>query len=487
MFKLTKTAKNFGVVFVVLILIILTGIKQKSESASLTSVSATLSNSRLSFWGGLTTGNSEGSSTVIINTTPGDFPSTTSAQLVTDDVLAIGNGSGLSSYTVTAFTSASTMTVSPVLGTGDADSGDPVFSTQSGNLKVRFTTANAIANGRFRVLVPALSNDTNAADGLPDAGFFDFGASAPTVTCPDDISGYDFVAGTATASAITVNSVDYHSYECAYSGNGAIGSAFDGTTNDYIEISNIINPAPKSAHTIGTADTYNVIVHHINSSFSVADSTTINIGAIESVRVTATVAPQITFQIYGVNSGTSVCGQTTDVTTTPASVPFGELSITAFTDAAQALSVSTNATGGYSVTARANDQLGRNGGTCTGDNTGSDCIRDSAGNNSTMAHDTVDEWTSTSAKGFGYTLDDANTSGLTAAFEWDSTAGTCDGTYCAKQFADTEDSQTAQTLFSATDPADNHNLYVCYKAIISATTSAGDYENNIIYTATATF
>jgi hypothetical protein len=49
--------------------------KEKLKSASLTSVSVTLSNSRVSFRGALTSGNTAGSSSVIINTTPGAFPS----------------------------------------------------------------------------------------------------------------------------------------------------------------------------------------------------------------------------------------------------------------------------------------------------------------------------------------------------------------------------------------------------------------------------
>lgn len=463
------------------------GSYQKSQSASLSNVSATLSNSRLSFRGGLTTGNIAGSSQVLIETTTGDFPSTTSAQLITDDVVAIGDTDSLGLYTITSVDSAGVFNVTPVLLAGDVDDNDDVISTQSATQTVRFTTANAIPNGRFRILVPSEDSDTDAADGIPDAGQFDFGNSAPTVTCPADITNYNFVAGSATASAITIGSQDYHSYECAYSGNGAIGSPFNGSTNDAIVIDSIINPAPKSAHSTGAADTYKVIVQHLDSSFVVRDSTSVSIGVVEAVRVTASVAPQITFQISGVASGATACGQTTDVTTTAAAVPLGELSISSFTDAAQALSVSTNAANGYVVTAVANDQLGRNGGTCTGDNTGGDCIPDSVGDTTTMTHAVADEWTTASVKGFGFSLDNINASGLTAPFEYDTVSGGCSGTYCARQFADNENSQAPQTIFSATTVADNQNLYVCYRAIISNIQSAGEYENNINYTATATF
>jgi len=288
------------------------GIYQKSQSASLSSVSATSSNSRLSFKGALTTGNTTGSSRVNLETTTGDYPSTTSAQLISGDSVAIGDTNSLGAYTITSIDSAGIFNITPVLLAGDSDNDDAVISTQSATQTIRFTTANAIANGTFRILVPSESNNADAADGIPDAGQFDFGNVAPTVTCPSNANlVYDFVAGAATASAVTIGSQDYHSYICAYSGTGAIGSAFNGSTNDAITINSIINPAPKVAHSTGAADTYKIIVQHLDNTFTVRDSTSVSVGVIEAVRVTASVAPQITFQISGIASGISACGQTT--------------------------------------------------------------------------------------------------------------------------------------------------------------------------------
>lgn len=456
---------------------------QQSESASLTSVSVTVSNPRPSFRGALEAGNTAGTSQVIIDTS--GWASTTTDQLQTDDVLTIGNDGTMSNYTITNVVSNSLVNITPVLGAGDADAGDAVIATESASHTVRFTTANAIANGAFRILVPAHGTVADASDGLPDQDYFDFGTTPPTVTCPTDITDYDFVTGTATASAVTIGGNDYHSYECRYSGNGTIGAAFDGTTNDPITISNIINPAPATGHTTGTADSYRIIVQHLDSNYAVSDSTTVAIGVIEAVRVTASVAPQITFSIGGVSSGSTSCGVTTDVTTTATAVPLGELSIASFTDAAQTLTVSTNAPNGYAVTSVASDQLGLDGATCTGDNTGANCIPDSTGDNSLMSHTTNDEWNTTGVKGFGYSLenDDANT----IEFEYTTAAGNCTGTYCAKQFPDSEDGQTAEELFSSTTVADSENVDVCYRAIISNTQSAGFYENYVTYTATATF
>lgn len=485
-------AKRISIVFVVAGLFAASSSYHNiTKSANLTDVSVTLSNPRLSFRGSLAAGNTAGSSTVTINTSSA-HPSLSTAQLLEGDGVAIGNSDSLGSYTIASTNPTSAFTITAGLSAGDADLNDDVISTQSATHTVRFTTATAVANGRFRILVPALTSDTDSADGIPDGDAFDFGNSAPTVTCPSDVGAtFDFVTGAATASSVTISGSDYHAYECAYSGTGAVGAAFDGSTYDAITIDNIINPAPEAGHSTGTANSHSIIVQHLDSienGLTVLDTTSAAVGVIEAVKVTATVDPTISFTIAGVASGQTVCGVTTDVTTTAASVPFGSLSLLNFGDAAQTLSISTNATNGYSVTAIANDQLGRNGAACTGDNTGSDCIRDSLGEGS-MSHTAQDDWTNTTNKGFGYSIE--NTDANTVPFEYNvqGSGGNCLGspTYCAKQFADAEDSQAAQEIFSSTTVADSENIDVCYRIIPEVTTAAGDYENNVTYTATATF
>lgn len=489
-----KTYKRYlnGILLLVIFVLAFSVFAQQSKSANLTSVSDTLSNSRLSFRGALGSGNTVGSSVVIIDTDAGDYPSTSTAQLVEGDVVRIGEAGSLGSYTVASTSSLSNFTITGTLASGDTEAADDVISSISATHTVRFTTASAIANGAFRILVPALADNGASADGIPDGGYFDFGASAPTVTCPSNATTtYDFVTGTATASTITLNGTDYHAYECRYSGTGATSTAFDGSSNDAISIASIINPAPESGHTTGTADSHSIIVQHLNNSDQVIDQTTAAIGVIEAVRILATIEPQLTFQILGLASGTTACGVATDVETTPTAVDFGIISISAFRNAAQSMNVTTNATGGYSVTAIANDQLGRDGGTCTGDpTTNADCIEDSRGDTSTMTQSVEDEFNNTATKGFAFSLDDINNSisnGSAEAFLYTDATGGCSGTYCARQFADEENSQSAVEIFGSNTVADNENLYVCYRIIAPTESSAGLYENNVRYTATATF
>ncbi len=503
----------------------------KQYSASLTNVSVTLSNSRPSFRGALGSGNSVSSTIAYINTTPNAYPSTASSQLVQGDVVSIGNGAAMTNFTVddsynntlNPFRSEDKVYLSAPLGAGQADSGDDVISTQSASLTVKLTTANAIANGRFRVLVPALTSNTSAADGLPDSGYFDFTSSAPsgtTVVCPDmHTTTYDFDNAIAsTASAITLTGTlagDYHSFECAYSGTGASGTVFDGTTNDPIVISNLINPALIPNHQQGVADTYKVVIQQYDSSLAVVDTTTVAIGVIEAVKITALVQPQISFKILGVGSGTDVCGLSTSVSTSAALVPFGDLLLGTFTQAAQGFSVNTNASGGYSVTAIENDQLSRDGMACPdGSLPNTDCIPDSQGDATNITDFDAGVWESTATKGFAYTLDNKNSlSSLYMPFQHDTnTSGTntgagtvddgstytctanstssCSGgqlCHCFRSFADTANSETPQIVAKATIPVENSNYYLCYRAVISTTQASGYYENYVTYTATANF
>jgi len=69
----------------------------------------------------------------------------------------------------------------------------------------------------------------------------------------------------------------------------------------------------------------------------------------------------LTFTVSGLAGGTASEGITTDVATTPTSVAFGNLSFDAETEAAQRLSVTTNATEGYQVFLFQTQGLLRNG------------------------------------------------------------------------------------------------------------------------------
>ena len=154
------------------------------------------------------------------------------------------------------------------------------------------------------------------------------------------------------------------------------------------------------------------------------------------------------------------------------------MTLNTFKNLAQDLTVSTNASGGYVVTASENDQLGLDGAT-------SPFIPDNPGNNTLASESASDEWTTATVNGFGFSLQ--NVDAASVAFQYTTATGNCTGTFCSRQFADITGAETAQTIFSSTTVANAENAYVCYRLSVGATQAAGDYENQITYTATGTF
>lgn len=84
------------------------------------------------------------------------------------------------------------------------------------------------------------------------------------------------------------------------------------------------------------------LVNHVAST-----SVAINTG--ETYPSLVTGGSTLTFTVNGLSSGVSTEGVTTDITTTPSSIPFGSLAIGSQIDAAHRLTVTTNATNGYKV------------------------------------------------------------------------------------------------------------------------------------------
>ena len=455
-------------------------------SSELDTASATLTNARLSFISALEGAQTSGSSLVTIDTS--NYSSESVLQLQNRDTVLINDDE----YTVaTTIDDASddTFNLTAALEADDVTDDMRVMASQSSTLTVRFTTVSALNAGDFRILVPAVDATSDSHDGLPDSGGFDFGEplnTEATITCPT-VGSYGTFTGTETDAenaSETIDGVDYHVFTCSYTSTGAVGTVFDGTTEDAFVIEDLINPAPKtgaSNHSLGQADTYAVIIQHRDSGGTVVDQTTTKIGVVDAVKVSATIAPQLTFTVAGISSGTTVCGNSTDVTTTAISVPFDALTIGSFVDAAQRLTVTTNASGGYSVTVAENDQIGRNGNACSGDGSSSNsCVVDASVTGAT--HTTSADWTSATDDGFGYSLDPV-TAGLTAAFQYNESTRT----FSAKQFADLAESEAPQTVYSRSDVASSDIVDVCYRIAPAATNVAGDYENYIVYTASATF
>ena len=455
-----------------------------TESANLTQVKDTLQTSRLSFAGRVKSPTAAGSSHVWLYTTATDeFYSISTVNLHAGDSVTIGSGT----YTIVDIIDDDEFTVTPVLAAGDADDTDPVYFKSKAQHVITFNPASAIANGYFTILIPANTTTSTSNNCSPYYSSFDFNdtdyPTDPDITVTGtNTTGYNFVAGVATPSSeASCNSLyttgAYHCFEVHYSGSGSVGTPITITIGSTDGSNTPILPSPTNTHNVGTADSYTFQLRHYDDSDNLIDQTNGQIALIEAVRVTATVDPTITFTIAGVTADTGTyCGVTrtvASVDSTAYSVPFGSLSLNTFTDAVQNLTVSTNANYGYVVTAAEDDELGKDGATTP-------FIPDTTCDTGPCTISSEQDWATASNNGFGYSLQNVDAASI--SFEYNDS-----GTFLSRPFANLADTETPQTLFYSSTVADSENAYVCYRVSVGATQAAGDYENIIIYRATASF
>ncbi|MBU3935288.1 hypothetical protein KJ909_01310 [Patescibacteria group bacterium] len=494
------TKKNLPLVLAVFLLVpFLFFYPRPLQSAPPTSVKDTLSNSQLSFFARLAVGNSA-TDTLLKIATSGN-PSNTTNNLFVGDTLGIGATNvgttvvttALNTYTIRDIGNTAQFQVNTGISTSEAYTGAAVIATRSAIHTVTFTPKSSIMGGAWQFLIKATSRtgeDEN--DGIPDQQGFDLGQDVGStstgpgtrlktadVTCP-------FGATASVGTTVVVNTNSYHIIKCQL--GAGITNPIDAEATLTVGRalttgSQLINPAPALSHTEGkadsTADTYTFYIRHLDSGNNVidADTATGKIAVVESVRVTATVDPTLSFIIDNTNvgSGATICGNTLGspaTNTTATSVSYGSLSLGAFNDLAQRLSCVTNADGGYIVTVYEIDPM-------TGISTGTtipdtDC--DGACNTVTAA-----EWTTdTSNSGWGYSLQNINVG--TTLFNYNVGGAT----FAAKAFANGA-SNAKQIMKNITTPTTTERAYICYRLTASTIQKAGNYENQLIYTATATF
>jgi len=463
---------------------------QKLQSAgNLTGVSATLSNSRLSFSGQVGLGTSAGATVINLKTT-GNIADKNTNNLFPGDTVSVGlNGN----KTVGSIVDADTFILTDTIDVSVA-AGDTIYSTQSGALTVVFTITNDIPAGGY-VLVTIPDSSSNQNDGAPDTeasttlNGFDLNGMA--VTDISTTGGTDCTWGTETLTAGTGSGHTYKVVTTTTCTAGTITVTFDGATKD------LVNPAPiYTGHTQGLADTYTIDVTTYDSSAVAIDTAQVKVAPVEAVLVSATVDETLSFQIAGVAAGTTACGQVMEITTNAYSVPWGTLSTAnSFYQGAQTLTVSTNADAGYTVKTEENDQMGLGGTTCdvpanaTADETDNPpCIKDYLGVGTTASEAGANDWTTATYNGLGFSMEDL--SGTDAVFDYNgkpAETSCTSGTFCARQIADQQASETKATIMSNGDSVSSSQAYVCYQISISATQPAGYYYNKVKYTCTATF
>ena len=352
-----------------------------------------------------------------------------------------------------------------------------------------FTTTYAIpADGDILITIadPAVNGNDGAPDtteNIGDNGFDFNGMTTSNITCP---TGANWSVTSATAG-----SGSGHTVICTTDSEVAASTSLTVVVGDGDK--GIVNPAPYySGNTQGLADNYTITVATRNAGNLEIDTVDIKASTVEAVLVSATVDESLTFQVQGIASEETACNQTLDVTSTPTSIPWNVLDTAdIFKEAAQQLTVSTNADGGYAVKIEENDQMGKNGVACVGNGgEGVNCIQDTTCSGSGCDETDGYNWTNAALyRGLGYSLQDSD--GSDATFVYNSNDPCTDsagaGTFCAKQIADIAASETKQTIMSNAGPVDSKDIYVCYRIAISGTQPAGYYFNKVKYTATAIF
>lgn len=176
-----------------------------------------------------------------------------------------------------------------------------------------------------------------------------------------------------------------------------------------------------------------------------------------------TAAPSLTFSVAGVNSGTTIAGQTTTVTSTATAIGYGTLTIGDGNPniAAQSITVTTNATGGYTATARHDQDL---------TSTNGDVIATVSGTNATPAA----FGTGVTTGRFGYhTTDSSLCTGTGSRFS-------ANDTYASME-------TTPAEVACDTGPVNSQITQLVYKLVIGNLQEAGDYQSTVTYIATATY
>jgi hypothetical protein len=280
------------------------------------------------------------------------------------------------------------------------------------------------------------------------------GAVEGNVVCPTD-----------TSASTTPNGVG-----CVVDAGGFLES----TSTQTITVSSVISP--------GSAGDYTVIIGSFDASYVEIESTDMKVYIIDDVSVTASVDAKLEFTIYGLATSTLVNGELTTGSSTPDELSFGTLDTTAGASSTlgHELKVSTNATGGFTVTVQQDHEL-ENG---AGANINS--FQDSeTGTGSTTPP--LQSWSSPGGT-IGYTNEYGHM-GLTSE---DSNLSWGGGDpFGDTLYAGLNDTDTLEVMYNngpANGTGDGVGVaQVAYKIEITTLQEAGDYSNTLTYICTPTF
>lgn len=246
---------------------------------------------------------------------------------------------------------------------------------------------------------------------------------------------------------------------------GNVTMVFDGITN------------PSSTATayaqISTFD-------NIDCASSDVDTGVAAVAYLPAVTVSATVSESLSFSVAGVsnaNCSSSFSAHSGPDPTTATAINFSTLAtVNTFYHGCQDLTVSTNATDGYTVTLHELTSL----------MSGSLTIDESTGDDNLMDFDTSSAWaTAANNAGFGYACNDETGTDCTMAANTTYMAVPCVGNDASCDPG--SGGETAQSIMTNSGPVDANVSRIEYKLTVDGTQEAAAYSNTLMYVITPTF
>ncbi len=315
----------------------------------------------------------------------------------------------------------------------------PTSITDNNKIKLRLTLKDTVditgTNIKFKLQFSENSDFSSGVNDVVEIG----SCTGSSLWCYAD--GVDADNATITTGVITDSTA-----LGTHNESGVSASTFDPPADASTEFEFTIKASGAAINT-----TYFFRAYNVTDNVAVAK----NVG--ETYPSLTTQGTTLSFTVGGLSSGTTTEGVTTDVTTTPTSVALGSLTFDAQIDAAQRLTVSTNAANGYKVLAYERQPLQRSGGVQIDPVTGT--------NNSPSAWATG--CTGTAYGCYGYHSGDN-------LLEGGSTRFSVDDTYA--QFAGTSEEVAYNSGAIENDIND-----IVYKVKITNQQAAGQYSSNVVY------
>jgi len=368
--------------------------------------------------------------------------------------------------------------------------GDALIVNITATHTIKFTTSSIIpASGKIILTFPGSVSANTASPSATTFSFNGMAASNPT----------DVKWNGVTCSSVAVA---WPSITCTTSGSTAGGTAITvligcttGTTSCTVFAPRLINPT-KSA-TAGSADAWQLLIQTQDNSSIGLDSSKAIIATVESVQVQAIVEPTLTFTIAGLGTATnynatvSQCGSETSnsgIGSTATFVNLGDLGKGQINDAAQTLTVVTNAANGYAITSTSSGHFINpgNGFFISDANVGNP-----SGNNSLSANDTpIPAVMAAGTPAFGISPCGADVP--TSTPNWGGTGQTVAGGARFSNPWNTGTNGFYATIASYTGgtvngDATHGTTLVRYAATVAGTTPPGAYSTVLTYVATPTF